>query len=170
MLSKVNVKLSNSSHLKCLAILPCDLSVITIHISDWHHFSDSHISQSSLATYLSRVGILKKSLLQICYQVCRWKKCENRWSFDVVMGKSLVSCFFDSRCTSLFRQDCSLLLLTSCFVRTSCATYNLLFRDRFVCKISCYYRGAGSAWLRADLRDIRVCTGYTSFLFVAIPT
>ena len=39
--------------------LPCDLSLITLHISDWHHFSDLHISQGSVATCLRRDGIFK---------------------------------------------------------------------------------------------------------------
>jgi len=36
------------------------------------------------------------SLLQIYHWVCQWKNFENR--FGEVMGKSLVSCFFDSQC------------------------------------------------------------------------
>jgi len=35
-----------------LAILPCDLSLIAIHISDYRQFSDIHISQGSVTTYL----------------------------------------------------------------------------------------------------------------------
>jgi len=49
--------------LKCLAILPCDLSVITIHISDCRQFTDIHISQGSVATYLRCVGIFKDGLV-----------------------------------------------------------------------------------------------------------
>jgi len=33
-------------------VLSCDLSLITIHISDCRQFSDIHISQGSAATYL----------------------------------------------------------------------------------------------------------------------
>jgi len=42
-----------------LAILPCDLSLITIHISDCCQFSDVHISQGSVATYVRCGGIFK---------------------------------------------------------------------------------------------------------------
>ena len=39
------------------------------------------------------------ALLQISYSVYKLKNFENRLIFGEVMGKSLVSCFFDSRCT-----------------------------------------------------------------------
>ena len=42
-----------------LAILPCDLSLITMYISDWRQFSDIHTSQGSVATYLRCGGIFK---------------------------------------------------------------------------------------------------------------
>jgi len=35
-----------------MAVLPCDLSLITIHISDCRLFSHIHISQGSVATSL----------------------------------------------------------------------------------------------------------------------
>ena len=41
----------HSSQLKCLAVLSCDLSLITMHISDYGQFSDIHISQGSVVTY-----------------------------------------------------------------------------------------------------------------------
>ena len=47
------------SKLKSLAILPCDLSLIIIHISDCRRFSDIHISQDSVATHLKCGGIFK---------------------------------------------------------------------------------------------------------------
>jgi len=37
-------------------------------------------------------------LLQIYHWVCQWKNFENRLTLGGVMGKSLVSCFFDSEC------------------------------------------------------------------------
>jgi len=55
----INVYQSNSSKLKCLAILPCHLPLIKIHISDCCQFSDIHISQGSVATYLRCGGIFK---------------------------------------------------------------------------------------------------------------
>jgi len=39
--------------------LPCDLSLITIHISDCRQFSDIPISQGSVATYLRFSSIFK---------------------------------------------------------------------------------------------------------------
>ena len=40
-------------------MLSCDLSLITMHISDCCQFSDIHISQGSVATYLRCGGIFK---------------------------------------------------------------------------------------------------------------
>jgi len=40
-------------------VLFCDLSLITMHISDCCQFSDIHISQGSVATYLRCGGIFK---------------------------------------------------------------------------------------------------------------
>ena len=42
-----------------MAILSCDLSLISIHISDYRQFSDIHISQGSVATQLKCGGIFK---------------------------------------------------------------------------------------------------------------
>jgi len=41
------------------------------------------------------VEYLNMSLLQIYQWVYQWKNFENRLTFGEVMGKSLVSCFFD---------------------------------------------------------------------------
>jgi len=40
-------------------VLSCDLSLITMHISDCCQFSDIHISQGSVATHLRCRGIFK---------------------------------------------------------------------------------------------------------------
>ena len=40
-------------------MLSCDLSLITIHISDCRQFSEIHISQGSVATYFRCGGIFK---------------------------------------------------------------------------------------------------------------
>jgi len=50
---KIKCVVSKSSFLKCLAmgLLPCDLSLITIHISYWRHFSDIYISQGSVKAW-----------------------------------------------------------------------------------------------------------------------
>jgi len=44
-------------------------------------------------------------LFQIYHSVCQWKIFENRLTFEEVMGKSLVSCFFDSQCISVYCDD-----------------------------------------------------------------
>jgi len=69
-----------------LGLLPCDLSLITIHILDWRPFSDIHISKSSVATYLGVVEYLNTTSLQIYYRVHQWKMIENRLIFGEVMG------------------------------------------------------------------------------------
>jgi len=48
------------------------------------------------------VGCLSINLLQIYQRVCQLRNFENRLTFGEVMGKSLVSCFFDSRCNAEF--------------------------------------------------------------------
>jgi len=47
-------------------------------------------------------GCLSINLLQIYQRVCQLRNFENRLTFGEVMGKSLVSCFFDSRCNAEF--------------------------------------------------------------------
>ena len=71
--------------------------VITIHISDWRLFSDIHISQGSVATYLRCDGIFKDDFVENLPQSLAVKellKSVNIWGsygqeFSVV-------CFFDS--------------------------------------------------------------------------
>jgi len=46
------VRLPDTLRRKCLAVLSCDSSLITIRISDCRQFSDIHTSQRSVATYL----------------------------------------------------------------------------------------------------------------------
>ena len=46
-----------------LAILPCHISLIAIHISGCCQFSDIHISQDSVATHLRHDGIFKYELV-----------------------------------------------------------------------------------------------------------
>ena len=58
-----------------------------------------HISQGSVATCLKRCGIFKHDFVANLLQSRLVKKFENRIIVSEVMAKSLVSCFFDSRCT-----------------------------------------------------------------------
>ena len=59
------------------------------------------------------------SLLQIYQWVCQWKNFENRLTFGEVMGKSVVSCFFETqsgaRCRLAYGQLMPLPLTVSCF-------------------------------------------------------
>jgi len=83
-----------------LAVLPCDLSSIAIFTSDSRHFSDIHISQGSVAKRLRRGGISKREFVVAnLLPGSLLKKIEYRLIVGEVMGKSLVSCFFDLRCT-----------------------------------------------------------------------
>jgi len=80
-------------------MLPCDLSLITIHISEWRYSSDVHISLGSVETCLRRDGIFKNVFLANFLPSPSVKKFENRLLFGEVMGKCLVSYFFDSQCS-----------------------------------------------------------------------
>jgi len=74
-----------------------DLSLITIHISDYHQFSDIHISQGSVATYVRCGGIFKYEFapnLPANLPLPVKKIFEDRLIFGKAMGKSLVSCLF----------------------------------------------------------------------------
>ena len=63
-------------------------------------FSDIHISQGSVATCLKRGGIFKHEFVPNLLQSLIVKFFfENLIIIGEVMTKSLVSCFFDSRCT-----------------------------------------------------------------------
>ena len=75
-----------------------------MHISDCCQFSDIQISQGSVATYLRFGGIFKYEFVANYQWVCQWKNFENRLTFVEVMGKSLVSCFFETyaRCNRIF--------------------------------------------------------------------
>ena len=58
-----------------------------------------HISQGSVATCLKRGGILKHEFVaNLLPSRLLKKKFENRVIVNEVIAKSLVSCFFDSRC------------------------------------------------------------------------
>ena len=55
--------------------------------------------KSSVATQLKRDGIFKYELVANLPLSRQWKHFENRLTFGEVVGKSLVSCFFDSQCS-----------------------------------------------------------------------
>jgi len=76
-----------------------------------------HISQGSVATCLKRGGIFKHECVANLLSSRLLKNFENRLIFSEVMAKSLVSCFFDSQCTSkiLF---CVTFLLTFFITKT----------------------------------------------------
>ena len=66
-----------------------------IYISDCRQFTDIYISQGRVPTCV-RCGRIFVSNLSTSLAV---KEFWNRLTFGEVMGKNLVSCFFDSRCT-----------------------------------------------------------------------
>ena len=65
-------------------------------------FFCNHISQGSVATCLKRDGIFKHEFVANLLPSRLLKYFENRLIFSEVMAKSLVSCFFDSRCSLLY--------------------------------------------------------------------
>jgi len=99
---------ASHSQINCLAILPGDLSFITIYISDCRQFSDIQILQGSVTTYLRGTWYLNPSLLQINHWVCQRKNFEN-WE---VMDKSAASCFFWPTVTVYISQLTSWLITT----------------------------------------------------------
>jgi len=65
-----------------LAILSCHLPLITIHISDCRQFSDVHISQGSVETYLRCGGIFEYDFaanLPVSLSVKAFGKSVNIW-------------------------------------------------------------------------------------------
>jgi len=83
-----------------MLILPCDLSLITIHISHCHQFTDIHILQSSVVTYLRCSEIFKYEFIanvSLSLSVKEFRKSVNiRKSY----GHELRVLFFiDSQCS-----------------------------------------------------------------------
>jgi len=97
----------------------------------------SNTQNTPLVTTLV-VVYLNMTLLQIYHWVCRWKNFENRLIFAEVMGKSLVSCFFDSRCRFSFRTYCQ-----HCSATARCG---LLLQMSHVPWYLCLSVGHGRAW------------------------
>jgi len=62
------------------------------------YFWNIDISQGSVATYLRGGGKFKYGFVANLLLSLSVEKIENRLIFGEVMGKSLVSCFVDSRC------------------------------------------------------------------------
>jgi len=63
-------------------VLSCDLSLITMHISDCCQFSDIHISQGSVATCLRCGGLFKYEFvanLPVSLPVKEFRKSANIW-------------------------------------------------------------------------------------------
>jgi len=83
-------------------VLSCDLSLITMHISDCCQFSAIHISQGSVATYLRCGGIFKYQFvanLPLSLPVKEFWKSVNIWGsygqeFSVLF-------FFETQCISV---------------------------------------------------------------------
>ena len=62
------------------------------------NFLNTYISQGSVATYLRCGGIFKYDFVANLPASLPVKNFENRLTFAEVMGKSLVSCFFETQC------------------------------------------------------------------------
>jgi len=66
-----------------------------MHISDYRQFSDSHISQGSVATHIRCGGIFKHDFVaNLPLSLLAKFFFKNRLIFGEIIGKSLVSCFF----------------------------------------------------------------------------
>jgi len=79
-------------------VLSYNLSLITIHISDYRQFSDIHMSQGSVATYVRCRGIFKYQFvanLPLSLPVQEFWKSVNIWES---YGQEFSVLFFDSRC------------------------------------------------------------------------
>ena len=82
-------------------MLSCDLSLITMHISDCCQFSDIHISQGSVATYSRCGGIFKYDFvanLSVTLPVKEFWKSVNIWGS---YGQEFSVLFFDTQCIYL---------------------------------------------------------------------
>jgi len=71
-------------------------------------FSDIHISQGSVATCLKRGGIFEHEFVANLLPSTLVKFFCKSWCG--VMAKSLMSCFFDSRCNCIIKVSCFVLL------------------------------------------------------------
>jgi len=100
----------------CLAVLYFDLPLITIHISDYHQFSDIHILQGSVATYVRCDGIFQYDFVANLPLSCHGKNFENCLRFREVMGKSLVSCFLLTHSVVCATADCLVSMICQCAV------------------------------------------------------
>jgi len=78
------------------------INIFIKHISDWHHSSDIHISQGSVATCLRRDGIFKHSFVaNLSLRLPAkefWKSVNIWWSYRQESGVL----FFDSQYRSVF--------------------------------------------------------------------
>ena len=81
-------------------MLPCDLSLITIHISDCRLFSDIHISQGSVATYLRCGGMFKQEFVENLALSLSLKEFRKSVNIFGSYGQEFSVLFFDSRCIS----------------------------------------------------------------------
>jgi len=80
------------------------INIFIKHISDWHHSSDIHISQGSVATCLRRDGIFKHSFVaNLSLRLPAkefWKSVNIWWSYRQESGVL----FFDSQYRSVHEQ------------------------------------------------------------------
>ena len=88
-----------SPHLKCVATLPCDLSLITTLVWKCLLFSDVDVLQGSVATHISCDRVSNNSFianfLKNLLSKKNWKSVKVWWSYSHEFG---VSVFYGARC------------------------------------------------------------------------
>jgi len=95
----VNIRLLKIlPHLKCVATLRCDLSLITTLVWECRLFSDIDVLQGSVATCMMCGGIFNNFIPNFL-EICQWTNLENWLSFYGVTAMSLVFPFYWTRCS-----------------------------------------------------------------------
>ena len=83
-----------------MAVLSCVLLFITMHISDCHQFSDIHISQGSVTTYLRSDAISRQNVVANLPARLPVKEFQKLLSIWGSYGQEFNVLFFiDSRCS-----------------------------------------------------------------------
>ena len=96
-----------------------------MHISDCCQFSDIHISQDSVATYLRCGGIFKYEFVANLPMSLPVKDFENRLTVGEVMSKSLVSCFFETQCRRISEKRPPVIIKVHFGVKVGTSVFNI---------------------------------------------
>ena len=107
------------------------------------------------------------NLLQIYQWVCQWKNFENRLIFGEVMGKSLVSCFFETQCTVATQQFKVLgIVFVAVFVNERIAGADVSYRGMYKHISSLCVHCMRLMWLLACAGCLYTLTTKTGFYIV----